>query len=192
MFFKQIEVGPMQNFSYILGDGFEAALIDPGWEYERILEICKNNRLRIKKILLTHAHFDHVRDLKRIVDKTRADIYIHKRENPSIEDLNVTHMKDGDVLSVGELKVKVIHTPGHTSGSVCFLCENKLFTGDTLFVGTIGRTDLPSGNLAEMMQSLKKLKKLDNKTEIYPGHDYGATKSSTIGDEKKRNELMKL
>lgn len=192
MIFLQIPVGDMENFSYIIGDSKtkEAAVVDPGWEHKKILTQAKKQNLKIKKILLTHAHFDHITDLPKIEQKTKAEIYIHEVE-PFDLNLKTTKLKDNQIIELGKLKIKVIHTPGHTPGSVCFLVDNKLITGDTLFVDAVGRTDLPGGNPEQLQISLEKLSKLPDRTEIYPGHLYNGEKS-TIGEQKKTNPFLKF
>ena len=195
MIFKQIPVGPMQNFVYLIGDENtkEAAVIDAGWDSEKIIEIAEKEKLKIKKIILTHSHFDHVQQVSELADKTNADVCFHELEYDSIKRhiknnlVKIIKLKDNDEIKVGKIKIKVIHASGHTSGAICLLFDNKLITGDTLFVGAIGRTDLPGGDAIKLFDSLQKLKKLADKTEIYPGHDYGKTKFSTIGNEKKTN-----
>lgn len=197
MIFEQIPAGIMQNFSYLIADEKtkEAAIVDPGWDAGRILEIAKRHDAAIKSILLTHSHYDHSHDVKKIADATDATVYVHKEEIDEIKSKGINKIEiieDGDEISVGKVKIKVIHTPGHTPGSVCFLVDNKkLITGDTLFVENIGRVDLPGGDARIMSESLKKLKKLNDAIEVYPGHDYGSKKSSTIGYEKKHNYHMK-
>ena len=198
MIFRQIPVGPMQNFIYIVVDEKtkEAAVIDAGWDSEKIIQIAEKEKLKIKKIILTHSHFDHVQQVSELADKTNADVYFHELESEEIKKFGIKKiaslgsnffLKDNDEIKVGKIKVKVIHTPGHTPGAICLLFDNKLITGDTLFVGAIGRTDLPGGDAIKLFESLQKLKKLDDKIEIYPGHDYGKTPFSTIGNEKKNN-----
>lgn len=194
MFFKQIRVGPMQNFSYIIGDeeSNEAAVIDAGWEIENLIGVAGKEKLKINKIVLTHSHYDHVQKVDDLAAKTQAIVYFHELESDSIKkfiknDIKVIKLKDNDEIKIGNLKIKVIHTSGHTPGAICLLAENKLMTGDTLFVNAIGRTDLPGGNPINLFESLQKLKRLDDNTEVYPGHDYGEVPFSTIGSEKKTN-----
>jgi len=191
MFFKQIEVGMMKNFAYIIGDSGEAAVVDPGWEYKKLIQICEENNLKINKILLTHTHQDHTLDLRKIVKKTNAEVYVHESEDLKDKGYKIKNIKDNDEVSVGKINIKVLHTPGHTLGGVCFLFDNKILTGDTLFVGAIGRVDLPGSSENDMKESLKKLSELDDNIEVYPGHDYGSKPSSTIGYEKKNNAYMK-
>ncbi len=195
MIFEQIPVGNMQNFSYLIGDGEskEAAVIDPGWEIEKILKTAKKHNLKVKHILITHCHYDHIHDIKEIADATDAAVYVHNEDKGEIKNKGIEKIRtvsDGDKISVGKVKIEVLHTPGHTPGSVCYLVENKLITGDTLFVENIGRTDFPGGDAKIMRKSLDRLKKLDEKIEVYSGHDYGSIKHSTIGHEKKYNFHM--
>ena len=195
MIFEQIEVGNMQNFSYIIGDeeSKECAVIDAGWEAEKLVEIAKNKGLEIKYILLTHNHYDHINSLPKLFELTNAKIIVHENDANAIENLGIPYktVKAGDKITVGKLKIKVLHTPGHTPGSVCFIVENKIFTGDMLFVEAIGRVDLAGGNIEDMYNSLQKLKELDNEIEVCPGHDYGSKKRSTIAYEKENNAYMK-
>lgn len=195
MIFRQFRVGPMENFNYVIGDEStkEAALVDPSWEVPKLLRFAEENRLKVKKILLTHTHPDHVQGLKEAVSKTGAAVYVHHEESRAAKALGVkvNEVDNGDEFSIGALKVKVLHTPGHAPGAVCFLFRNKLITGDTLFVEAVGRTDLPGGNTKHLFESLQQLKKLDDSTEVYPGHDYGPKPHSTIGDEKKNNPYLR-
>ena len=195
MIFEQIPVGQMQNFSYLVGDEKtkEAAIVDPGWDIGKLLSAAKKDDLDVKHILITHSHYDHIQQVKDLFDATDATVYVHKEDSEEIKNHGVGKIKtvdEGDIINIGKIKIKVLHTPGHTPGSVCYLIDNKLITGDTLFVGNIGRTDLPGGNPRIMSETLRRLKKLDENIEVYPGHDYGSTKSSTIGREKKTNPHM--
>jgi len=199
MIFKQVKVGPMQNFSYIMGDEKtkEAAVIDVGWEVDRLIEVSNKEKLKIKKIILTHYHYDHVQKAGELASKTDSEVYFHEDDfneiNKSIENnsLKIIKLKNNDEIKVGSIKLKAIHTPGHTPGAICLLFENKLLTGDTLFVNAIGRTDLPGGDALKLFESLQKLKKLGDDVEVYPGHDYGEVPYSTIGKEKKNNPYFK-
>ncbi|MBI2657192.1 MBL fold metallo-hydrolase [Candidatus Woesearchaeota archaeon] len=197
MIFRQIHLGPMQNFSYIIGDEGEAIVVDAGWETDKLIGIAAKENLEIKKIILTHSHYDHVQKADELASKANAAAYFHEDDsneikralkNPSVK---IIKLKDNDEIKVGNVKIKVIHTPGHTPGGICLLAGNKLLTGDTLFVNAIGRTDLPGGDAAKLFESLQKLKKLDDNIEVYPGHDYGEIPFSTIGGEKKTNPYFK-
>jgi len=195
MIFEQILVGIMENYVYIIGDedSKDAAVVDPAWNINKILEIASKYNLSIKKILLTHTHIDHTNGIKKIAKETGAAVYVHKEEADKIKNLGIEKIKtidEGDEIKIGKIKVKVLHTPGHTPGSVCYLADSKLITGDTLFVEGIGRVDLPGGDKRTMSKSLKRLKNLDENIEVYPGHNYGSKPHSTIGHEKKNNPYM--
>ncbi len=189
----------MQNFSYLIGDeaGKEAAVIDPGWEIDKITDIADKENLKINKIILTHSHYDHSQKINELAEKTNAVVYVHELEYGIIKNtikndsIKIIKIKDNGEINVGKTKIKVIHTPGHTPGAICLLADKKLITGDTLFVGAVGRTDLGGGDPIKLFESLQKLKKLDDCVEIYPGHDYDDTTHSTIGDEKKNNPYFK-
>jgi len=189
----------MQNFVYVIGDEStkEAVVVDCGWDVDKIIESANKEKLKITKIIVTHCHYDHVQSVNELIDKTNAEVYFHEDEHDYIKKslenkkIRIKKLNDNDSIILGNIKIKIIHTPGHTPGSICLLVENKLLTGDTLFVNAIGRTDLPGGDAMKLFESLQKLKKLDDDIEIYPGHDYGQTKFSTIGKEKKNNPYFK-
>tara|TARA_Y100000310_G_scaffold154423_1_gene153998 strand:- start:1053 stop:1640 length:588 start_codon:yes stop_codon:yes gene_type:complete len=195
MVFEQVKVGDMQNFSYIVGDDVKCAIVDPGWDGDLLLKRVEELGLEIVKIILTHAHYDHINDVDFLFKKTNAKIFVHEFGVDNIlkisKDLDVVGFKNKDVIKVGSVDIKVIHTPGHSKESCCLLFENKLITGDTLFIGSIGRTDFPESNPDDMKKSLDKLKLLDDSIEVWPGHDYGSSKSSTIKDEKEHNPFLK-
>lgn len=199
MIFRQIQVGPMQNFSYIIGDedSKEASIVDAGWEADKLIEIAARENLEIKKIILTHSHYDHVQKADELASKTNAEVYFHEDDGNEIKrairnpKIKLHKLKDNDEIKLGKIKIKVIHTPGHSPGAICLLFESKLITGDTMFVNAIGRTDLPGGDSIKLFESLQKIKKLNDSVEIYPGHDYGEIPFSTIGNEKKTNPYFK-
>ena len=199
MIFRQVKVGPMQNFSYVIGDehGKEAAVVDAGWEVDKLIEISDKEKLKINKIILTHSHYDHVQKVNELSDKTNAAVCFHENEFENLKNIlrnksiKTVKLGDNDEVKVGQIKIKVIHTPGHTPGAICLLAGNKLITGDTLFVNAIGRTDLAGGDAIKLFESLQKLKKLEDDIEVYPGHDYGEIPFSTIGNEKKNNPYFK-
>lgn len=189
MIFKQIPVGTSQNFSYIIGDEStkKAALVDPAWEVEKLLQMCSNMGLTVSYVINTHSHHDHVEGNDAVSRRTGAKVVAHVT-SPVRKDIPV---KDGDTIKIGDVDVRVIHTPGHCSDHICLLVDGKLLTGDTLFVGECGRTDLAGSSSGDMYDSLNKLLKLDDKLEVYPGHDYGDKKSSTIGYERQNNYTLK-
>ena len=189
----------MQNFSYVIGDEHskEAAVVDAGWEVDKLIEISNKESLKIKKIILTHSHYDHAQKVNELFDKTNAAVCFHKGEFENLKDMlrnesmKIMKLDDNDEIKVGQIKIKIIHTPGHTQGEICLLVGNKLITGDTLFVNAIGRTDLAGRDAIKLFESLEKLKKLNDDVEVYPGHDYGEIPFSTIGNEKKNNLYFK-
>jgi hydroxyacylglutathione hydrolase len=190
MIFRQIKSTISDNFSYIIADerSREAAVIDPSWDTDTILETVRSLRLDVKLIINTHTHPDHTTGNRIIASKTGAKIVMHVLANMA-KDVAV---RDGDTIRIGELELKVIHTPGHTPDHICLLVGNKLLTGDVLFVGGCGRTDLPGGDPEQMYESLfRKISSLPDNIEVYPGHDYGDRPSSTISEEKKTNYALK-
>ncbi|HZC88467.1 MAG TPA: MBL fold metallo-hydrolase [Nitrososphaera sp.] len=185
----QIKVGQMANFTYIIADEDtgDAAIIDPSWDLDDIFNIIKKNGWRALYIINTHTHFDHVLGNDQVATITGAKVIQH--ENSDLEkDIAI---KDGDTIQLGNIKIKVMHTPGHSKDSMCLVLDDVIFTGDTLFVGNCGRTDLPGSDPVEMYDSLfNRLAKLDDNLTIYPGHDYGASPTSTLGQEKKTNYVL--
>ena len=190
MFFKQV-LQHGDNLSYIIGDETtkEAAVVDSSFNAGEIIRILKAENLTLKYIINTHNHSDHTAGNIELRLLFNAKIVAHSlsRINADIK------VDDGDIIHVGGVPVKIIFTPGHTPDGICLLVDNqKLLTGDTLFVGECGRTDLPGGNSKRMYHSLfNKILKLKDDIEVYPGHDYGLRPSSTIGDEKRSNYTLK-
>ena len=186
----QIQVGQMANFTYIIADeeSGEAAVIDPSWDLDKIFQALKKNGWRAKYVINTHTHFDHVLGNEQMAEVTGAKIVQHKNSQLK-KDIAVS---DGDTIEIGSIRLRVLHTPGHSKDSMCLLLDDRLiFTGDTLFVGNCGRVDLPGSYAKEMYYSLfGKLAKLDEKLILYPGHNYGSTSISTIGHEKKTNYVL--
>lgn len=205
MIIKKLEVGPVMANCYVVGceKTKEAIVIDPGDETDRILMALADSKLKLKYILNTHGHFDHVGGNKGMKDATGADIIIHPSDEPMLHQLSVTSsafglhvdnsppadrtVKEGEEISFGLFSAKVIHTPGHTPGGITFKIENRLFVGDTLFAGSIGRTDLPGGHFNTLISSIRnKLFVFDDSTVVYTGHG----PETTIGNEKKFNPFL--
>lgn len=195
MYFKQLELGPMQNFVYLIGDPEtrEAAVIDPGWEAPRILEAAQRDGYRLTKAFVTHHHFDHVRGLDQLLETVDLPIYVHRQDAPLL-DLKRSSLKPvagGEVISVGTIPISLIHTPGHTAGSQCLLANGRLLSGDTLFIGACGRCDLPGSDPAQLYDSLShKLKPLDDTTILCPGHHYADVPTVALGEEKRANPFL--
>ena len=200
MYLKQLKVGYLENFEYILADPYEriGTVIDPGFggkEVDRTIEEASRDGITIKYIIVTHFHQDHIGGVKEMAEKTGAELIVHDDEVHSVGKLGFDCeivVKDGDLLSLGGLSVRIIHTPGHSPGSICIYTHTKLFTGDTLFVGGCGRADLPRSDPKALYSSLyEKILPLPDSTEVYPGHDYGDVPVSTIGREKENNPYLK-
>ena len=189
MLFVQIK-DKGDNFSYVVADGpsKEAAVVDPSFNVDAIIKLSADRGLKIRYVIDTHRHQDHIAGNQQIKSRFGSKIVSHKSSNIGA-DIQVV---DGDTIKVGKEVIRIIHTPGHTNDSICLLINDKLLTGDTLFVGECGRTDLLGGSSRDMYDSLfNKILKLDDKTEVYPGHDYGPRTSSTIGEERRTNYTLK-
>jgi glyoxylase-like metal-dependent hydrolase (beta-lactamase superfamily II) len=177
------------NFTYIIADEKtrEAAVVDPSFNSDTVIRLSEDLHLNVKYVINTHSHGDHTAGNEDIKSKFGTKIVAHKLSSVKKE-INVI---DGDTIKVGNVPIKVIHTPGHTADGICLLVDGKLLTGDTLFVGECGRTDLIGGSAKDMYYSLfHKLAKLDDVVEVYPGHDYGSKPHSTIGWEKRTNYTL--
>jgi hydroxyacylglutathione hydrolase len=188
MFFKQIKYHG-DNFSYIIADQTtgEAAVVDPSSNSVAIISLLRDQNLKAKYIIDTHYHIDHTAGNQDVKSAFDAKIVAHKVSR-IVKDIEIV---DGDIIKIGQIRVSVIHTPGHSPDSICLLFDHKILTGDTLFVGECGRVDLIDGSPQDMYRSLfDKLSKLDDDTEVYPGHDYGPKPHSTIGLEKKTNYVL--
>ncbi|MEM3596781.1 MAG: MBL fold metallo-hydrolase [Candidatus Bathyarchaeia archaeon] len=188
MFFRQIKHRG-DNFSYIIADETtgEAAVIDPSFNTEAITQILKTHGLQLKYIINTHGHKDHTAGNQELQERFNTKIVAHKKSKINKH----VSVEDGDTIKIGQITARVIHTPGHTPDSICLLVNGKLFTGDTLFVGECGRTDLPGGSAEDLYNSLfNKILKLNDEIEVYPGHDYGEQPHSTIGRERKTNYTL--
>jgi hydroxyacylglutathione hydrolase len=202
-YLKQIELGPMQNFVYVIGDPEtrDCVVVDPAWDIDAILDTINRDGMTLKGALVTHTHQDHVGGhlfgfdipgVEELLGKSPTKIYVHKAEREFLRSLgsDVVKVDGGDTLQVGRLTVTFIHTPGHTPGSQCFLVDGRLVSGDTLFIRSCGRTDLPGSDPKEMYYSLtQRLAALPDDTVVFPGHNYGG-ESTTIGAEKRQNPMM--
>jgi hydroxyacylglutathione hydrolase len=189
MFFRQVQQHG-DNFSYIVADETtqEAAVVDPSFNAGEIIRVLKTENLKLKYVINTHDHSDHTAGNEELLSKFTAKTVAHKLSRINAD----VAVDNGDVIRVGNVSIKVIHTPGHTPDSICLLLDGKkLLTGDTLFVGECGRTDMLGGSSRSMYDSLfNKLLRLDDDVEVYPGHDYGLKPHSTIGEEKRSNYTL--
>ncbi len=203
MIIEQILVTPLVVFCYLIVDETtrEAALIDPAGDFSKIDKIIRKHNAKIKYIINTHGHYDHISGNEYYLKNQDAILLIHARDVSKLGDLarSVTKdfrgnknsketglkLKDGDNIKIGSSAVSVIETPGHSEGSICLYSKGHVFTGDTLFTAGMGRTDLPDGSMQKIQHSIKKkILALPNNTKIWPGHHYGRNPFSTVKDQK--------
>ena len=206
MIIEKREVGPIMANCYILGceDTRQAVVIDPGAEADVILTILASKKLKVKYIINTHGHFDHVGANRRMKDATQATLMIHQSDEPMLADLNRAassfgltaenspkadeYLCEDQEITFGNITLKVIHTPGHSPGGVCLYTPGHVFVGDTLFAGSIGRTDLPGGDYQQLIDNIRqKLFLLSDDTVVYPGHG----PETSIGREKQINPFLR-
>jgi hydroxyacylglutathione hydrolase len=207
---RQAQIGPMANFVYIIGDREtrKAAVVDPAWDIDAIVKYCEREGYEIDKVLITHYHQDHlggslmgqnIQGAADLLNRIKAKVYVNKHEAEGVKkvsglsDSDLVKVEAGDVFKLGDIDVKFIHTPGHTPGSQCFLVEDNLISGDTLFVNSCGRVDLPGSDPEAMYYSLNQtLRNLDDSTVVYPGHAYSPESSTTIAEQKRHNMYMRF
>jgi len=205
MILKTLIVGELSANCYIVGcpDTKAGAVIDPGGDWKYIMDNIQSLGLNISYIINTHGHIDHIAANSKVKEATGAQLIVHSQDgamltNPTLSLASFLGTKvdlvpadrlveEGDIIKVGNLELKVIHTPGHTMGGICLQVDDKIFTGDTLFAGSIGRTDFPGGDYDTLIRSVKtKLMGYPEETVIYPGHG----PSSSIGEEKRNNPFL--
>jgi hydroxyacylglutathione hydrolase len=207
LYFKQIEMGPMQNFVYLIGsvESRKVAVVDAAWEIDKILRLAAEDDMEITHAFVTHTHPDHVggrfagveiEGVTKLLGKCKAKVVVHKTEAEFLKALSSSDLikaESGDKIDVGGLEIQLLHTPGHTPGSQCFLIDNRIVSGDTLFIGSCGRVDLPGSNPEQMYYSLtQKLKALPDETILFPGHNYADRPTSTLGEEKRSNPYFQF
>ena len=189
MFFKQARIGQYSNFGYLIADtgAKRAAVVDPSFDARILQKAADENGFTIDLILNTHHHPDHVFDNDRLANETGGKIAAHKLSRVRKDVV----LEDGAILHLGDLGIKVVHTPGHSPDSCCFIVGGHVFTGDCLFVGDCGRVDLPGSDVEQMYDSLfQRVRKMDEDLIVCPGHHNGPTPTSTIGHEKKTNYVL--
>ncbi len=202
MYLETISYGILDSNCYIIGDAGSAAVVDAGANDSEILRVLNSQGLNLEYIILTHAHIDHVLEAGKLREATGAKIVIHEDDALLLGDpaLNCSALfgpnkvfgpadilvKDCDTLNIGGIRLRFIHTPGHTPGSMCVLAERRLFSGDTLFRLGVGRTDLGAGNQTKLEESVRRLMELDDSTEVFPGHG----PATDIGFEKRNNPFI--
>jgi glyoxylase-like metal-dependent hydrolase (beta-lactamase superfamily II) len=207
LYFKQLEIGPMQNYVYLIGsmETRKVAVVDAAWEIDTILKIAKQDEMEITHALVTHTHPDHVGGgfagmaidgVTELLEKCKAKVVVHKAEAEFIKGLSSSDMiksDNGDKINVGGIEIELMHTPGHTPGSQCFLVDGRVVSGDTMFIDACGRVDFPGGNAEQMYYSLtQKLMALPDDTILFPGHNYAALTHATIGEQKKTNPYLRF
>jgi glyoxylase-like metal-dependent hydrolase (beta-lactamase superfamily II) len=192
---KQLELGPMQNYIYFIGneDTKEVVVVDPAWDVDKIIDYAKENNYQIKGALITHGHPDHTNGINALLKNFDIPVYVSRHEAFFYKPIgeNIKEVDDDFSINLGEVKIDFIHTPGHTPGSQCFLCDGNLISGDTLFLDGCGRCDLPGGDAETMFDSIaNKLLKLPNSTVIYPGHNYHHLHCDTLENQKHSNPYL--
>jgi hydroxyacylglutathione hydrolase len=215
LYFRQIAVGEMANLAYLVGSrsSRQALVVDPAWDVEGLIEKAREEDVEVVGALVTHYHQDHIggglfgqeiEGLKQFLDSNPAPVHVHKLEAAGVAKVSeipqseLTEHEGGDVIELGGIKLRLLHTPGHTPGSQCFLIEEAgqpghLVSGDTLFLGSCGRVDLPGADPEQMYHSLTgTLKKLPDETLLFPGHLYSAEGHSTMGEQKQSNPFLRV
>lgn len=214
LYLRQIPVGRMENLAYLIGSASrrEAWLVDPAWDVDGLLDRAEADGVRVVGALVTHYHPDHVGGslfgmeipgLARLLERHPVPVHVHAREVEGLRRLTGLEASDlvahegGDVLELGDVRVRLLHTPGHTPGSQCFLVEERgaeghLVSGDTLFLGSCGRVDLPGSDPEAMYESLRSLARLPDATQLFPGHRYAPEPSSSLGAERRTNPFLRV
>jgi glyoxylase-like metal-dependent hydrolase (beta-lactamase superfamily II) len=215
LYFEQLPVGEMANLAYLVGSRStrEVLLVDPAWSVDALLDRAEADGMKPVGALVTHYHQDHVggeifgmkiEGVARLLERSPVPLYVNEHEADGTlhvtgaSESDLRRMSGGDELTLGEVRIKLLHTPGHTPGSQCFLVEEagrpgRLVSGDTLFLGSCGRVDLPGSDPEEMYRSLnEKLRRLPDDTILYPGHLYSAEATGTLGEEKRSNPFLRV
>ena len=178
-----LKVGMLETNCYVVSNGEKAVIIDPGADAEKIAEFIDSKKLSVEYILLTHTHFDHIGVLAAVKEKTGAKIAVGEADKEAIKLPADLLLRGGESINAASLDFRVLNTPGHTRGGVCYIFGDVIFSGDTLFCESIGRSDLPGGSFDELRVSLKRLFKLDGDFTVYPGHG----DSTTLSHERQYN-----
>ncbi len=207
LYFKQFELGPMQNFVYLVGslETRKVAVVDAAWDIEKILRIVAEDDMELTHACVSHTHPDHIggqfsgvhiEGITELLEKAKVKVIVHKEEAEFLKSLSPSDLikvESGDGIDVGGINIRLIHTPGHTPGSQCFLINDRLISGDTLFIGSCGRVDLPGGNAEQMYFSLtQRLMDLPETTLLFPGHNYSDKSISTLGEQRRTNPCLQF
>lgn len=214
LYFQQVAVGEMANLAYLVGSlsTREALLVDPAWSVDALLDRAESDGMKVVGALATHYHQDHVggqifgfdiEGVARLLARHPVPIYVNEHEADGMRkvtgasDSDLVRKAGGDTLTFGEVRIRLLHTPGHTPGSQCFLVEERgqpgrLISGDTLFLGSCGRVDLPGSDAEAMYRSLNgTLRELPDETVLYPGHLYSTDPYGTLGEQKRTNPFLR-
>jgi glyoxylase-like metal-dependent hydrolase (beta-lactamase superfamily II) len=209
LYFRQVLVGPMQNFIYFIGSARtrECLIVDPAWDTKALLNIATGDDMRVVGSLVTHYHPDHVGGamgmfevpggVAELVGAVGGHVHVNRNEADGLKRItgvsegDLVRHDSGDIVELGDVSIQLIHTPGHTPGSQCFLVRNKLVAGDTLFIDACGRVDLPGGDDEQMQESLRTLAKLPDDVVLHPGHDYGPSPIATIAEQRQTNPYIR-
>jgi hydroxyacylglutathione hydrolase len=215
LYFRQVPVGEMANLAYLIGSVStrEALLVDPAWSVDALLDRAESDGMKVVGALATHYHQDHVggqifgfdiEGVARLLERRPVPIYVNEHEADGLRvvtgasESDLVRKASGDTLSVGQVRIRLLHTPGHTPGSQCFLVEERgrpgrLVSGDTLFLGSCGRVDLPGSDPEAMYRSLHgTLRELPDETVLYPGHLYSVEASGSLGEQKRTNPFLRV
>lgn len=190
-----MQLGPMENLVYLITDtaSRQAAVVDPAWQVTKIIDYANNHDIRITDILLTHSHHDHINGVEEVLDASDAELHLLKSEADFWQaDLSRPSLHyGGDTITLGKTSISVLHTPGHTPGSACYMLDGDIITGDTLFVFGCGRCDLQGGDPEQMFSTLKKIKhELNKDMLILPGHHYADATTSTLSEQIAGNPFL--
>ena len=193
---RQYELGPMENFVYLVGDADtrEVLAVDPAWEVDTLFRRAAEEGLKITGALISHHHGDHTNGIEDLLERGDVPVYVNKNDLPFVSAPRsaLTPVDNGEKIHVGKVEIECMHTPGHTPGSQCFRVSDNLISGDTLFIKGCGRCDLPGGDPEKMYYTLtQKLMRLPDETVLFPGHNYAPVPTSTLGEEKAKNPYLK-
>jgi hydroxyacylglutathione hydrolase len=200
LYIRQLKLGPMDNFVYLLGaeGANETAIVDGAWDVSEALRVVEQDGRELTHALVSHHHQDHTNGLPDLLAHGGVRVHVHANDVPELlAEIRpeVRPVKGGDAVEVGPLRIRALHTPGHTPGSTCWQVEGTdggVFSGDTVFVNACGRCDLRGGNPEQMFDSLRRISQLPSSTRLYPGHDYGDVAVSTVEREKEKNPYFNL
>ncbi|MCA9662802.1 MAG: MBL fold metallo-hydrolase [Myxococcales bacterium] len=211
LYLRQVLIGPMANFVYFIGSKRtrECLLVDPAWDIDALLEIAAEDDMKVTGALVTHYHPDHCGGhmmgfkvpggVHELLERVAGKIHVNRIEADGVKKVtgvgegDLVRHDSGDSLRLGDVEIELIHTPGHTPGSQCFLVDRRLVAGDTLFVNGCGRVDLPGGDPEQMYETLTgTLAKLTDDVLLLPGHNYGPTPESTMGEQRRTNHYLRI